>query len=112
MELTGEVEDIIYQNEVNSYTIARFETEDEETTIVGYLPFVSKGDSLEVIGNYVEHKDYGMQFKVITFKKLMPKTEGAIRKYLASGNIKGIGEATAKRIVQKALMKHKKCGKL
>lgn len=101
MELIGEVEDIIYQNEVNSYTIARFETEDEETTIVGYLPFVSKGDSLEVIGNYVEHKEYGIQFKVTTFEKLMPQTETAIKKYLASGNIKGIGEATAKRIVQR-----------
>ncbi len=101
MELTGEVEDIIYQNEVNSYTIARFETSDEETTIVGYLPFISKGDSLKVIGNYVQHKDYGEQFKVTTFEKLMPRTAIAVQKYLASGNIKGVGEVTAKRIIKK-----------
>ncbi len=101
MELTGEVQDIIYQNEVNSYTIARFETSDEETTIVGYLPFISKGDSLKVIGTYVDHKDYGIQFKVTTFEKLMPKTAIAVQKYLASGNIKGVGEATAKRIIKK-----------
>ena len=101
MELTGEIEDIIYQNEVNSYTIAVLETENEETTIVGYLPFVSKGDTIKVIGNYVEHKDYGQQFKVTTFEKQMPTTAKAIQKYLASGNIKGVGEATAKNIIKK-----------
>ena len=101
MEIKGEVEDIIYQNEINSYTIAVFDTEEEETTIVGYLPFVKKGDSLKVEGDFVEHKEYGRQFKIITFEKIMPQTAEAIQKYLASGNIKGIGEITAKRIVDK-----------
>ena len=101
MEIKGEIEDIIYQNEINSYTIAVFDTEEEETTIVGYLPFVKKGDSLKVEGDFVEHKEYGRQFKVVTFEKIMPQTAQAIQKYLASGNIKGIGEITAKRIVDK-----------
>lgn len=101
MEIKGEVTDIIYQNEVNSYTIAVFETDEEETTIVGYLPFVKKGDTLKVIGKFVEHKDYGRQFKVETFEKLMPETLGALERYLANGNVKGIGEATAKRIIKK-----------
>ena len=101
MELKGEVQDIIYQNEVNSYTIATFETPDEETTIVGYLPFVTEGDTLKVIGTYVEHKDYGTQFKVTTFEKLMPETLSALKRYLSNGSIKGVGEATAKRIIKK-----------
>lgn len=101
MELKGEVQDIIYQNEVNSYTIATFETPDEETTIVGYLPFVTEGDTLKVIGTYVEHKDYGTQFKVTTFEKLMPETLSALQRYLSNGSIKGVGEATAKRIIEK-----------
>ena len=100
MEIKGEVTDIIYQNDVNSYTIAVFETEEEETTIVGYLPFVKSGDTLQVEGKFVEHKDYGRQFKVETFKKLMPETLGALEKYLANGSIKGIGEATAKKIIK------------
>lgn len=100
MEIKGEVTDIIYQNEVNSYTIAVFETDEEETTIVGYLPFVKSGDTLKVIGKFVEHKDYGRQFKVETFEKLMPETLGALEKYLANGSIKGIGEATAKKIIK------------
>ena len=101
MELIGEIEDVIYYNETNSYMIAEFDTEEEQTTIVGYLPFIGKGDSLKVIGNFVEHKKYGRQFKVETFEKLMPQTVGALEKYLANGNIKGVGEALAKRIVNK-----------
>ena len=100
MEIKGEVTDIIYQNDVNSYTIAVFETDEEETTIVGYLPFVKSGDTLKVEGKFVEHKDYGRQFKVETFEKLMPETLGALEKYLANGSIKGIGEATAKKIIK------------
>ena len=101
MELVGEVGDIIYYNETNSYMIAEFDTEEEQTTIVGYLPFIASGDNLKVIGNFVEHKKYGRQFKVETFEKLMPQTVGALEKYLANGNIKGVGQALAKRIVNR-----------
>ena len=100
MEITGEIKDIIYKNEINSYTIADFETDEEETTIVGYLPFVNPGDTLKLIGKFVEHKDYGRQFKIDTFEKLMPQTLGALERYLSKGNIKGIGEAIAKRIIR------------
>ena len=100
MEIIGEVRDIIYKNEINSYTIAEFETEEESTTIVGYLPFVNSGDTLKAEGKFVEHKDYGRQFKVETFEKLMPETLGALEKYLANGSVKGIREATAKKIIK------------
>ena len=56
---------------------------------------------LKLIGNFVEHKEYGRQFKITTFEKLMPETVKAIEKYLANANIKGIGEAIAKRITKK-----------
>lgn len=101
MEIIGELQTIIYKNEVNSYTIAEFEAEDEATTVVGYLPFVTTGDTLKLIGKFVEHKDYGRQFKIDTFEKMMPKTLGALERYLANGNIKGIGEVIAKRIIRK-----------
>ena len=99
MELEGELEEIIYQNEQNGYTVAEFNLEDESITIVGYLPFIHVGDTLKLYGKYVEHKDYETQFKIDTFEKLMPKTLGALQRYLASGSIKGVGEATSKRIV-------------
>ncbi len=101
MELKGQISEIIYQNEVNSYTIAEFETDKNLETIVGYLPFINKGDSLKLIGNFVNHPDYGRQFKIQTFEKIMPETLEALEKYLAGGIIKGVGPATAKRIVNK-----------
>ena len=101
MEITGEIRDIIYKNEINSYTIAEFETEEEATTVVGYLPFVNSGDTLKLTGKFVEHKDYGRQFKIDTFEKMMPQTLDALERYLANGNIKGIGETIAKRIIRK-----------
>jgi exodeoxyribonuclease V alpha subunit len=61
LELSGEVLGIIYQNEINSYTIAELYDENTEKveTIVGYLPFIVEGDNLKLIGKYVTHKEYG-----------------------------------------------------
>lgn len=99
-ELEGQIIDIIYQNEINSYTISVFNTENDEIIIVGYLPFVNTGDTLKVYGRFVTHQEYGQQFKVETFEKTEPKTLEALEIYLSSGNIKGIGQATAKKIIK------------
>ena len=96
-ELEGVLTEIRYQNEINSYTVGTFETEQYQITVVGYLPFISRGDTLKIIGKFVEHKDYGEQFKIETFEKLMPQTLGALENYLANGNVKGIGPITAKK---------------
>ena len=99
-ELEGILTEIRYQNEINSYTVGTIETEEYQITVVGYLPFIKKGDTLKIIGKFVEHKEYGEQFKIETFEKLMPQTLGALENYLANGNVKGIGPATAKKIIQ------------
>ena len=100
-EFEGQIMDIIYQNELNSYTIALFETDYAEITIVGYLPFVNAGDTLKIYGRMVNHQEYGEQFKVEHFEKTEPKTIEALEIYLSSGSIKGIGPATAKKIIKK-----------
>ena len=101
MEIIGQIEEIIYQNETNCYTVAEFKMKDEITTVVGYLPFINKGDSLKLVGKYVTHQDYGEQFKIETFEKIMPQTQEALEQYLAGGVIKGVGPATAKKIIEK-----------
>lgn len=100
-ELEGVLTEIIYQNEINSYVIGVLETEEEQITVVGYLPFISKGDSLKLTGKFIEHKDYGEQFKIETFEKLMPQTLSALETYLANGNVKGVGPATATKIIDR-----------
>ncbi len=99
MEIIGRLNDIIYQNEINSYTVATFEIDEQEITIVGYLPFIHSGDNLKLIGKFVTHQDYGEQFKFDSFEKIMPQTKESLEKYLSNGTIKGIGPATAKKIV-------------
>ena len=99
MDLEGQITEMIYRNEVNSYTIANLETQSEVFTIVGYLPFVTIGDTLKLTGKFVTHQDYGRQFRIDTFEKLMPQTLDALERYLANGMIKGIGPVTAKKIV-------------
>lgn len=100
LELEGEIETIIYCNEMNSYTVARLITEGETITIVGCLPFINIGDTLIVYGEFVSHKDYGEQFKVETFKKEMPKTLDALERYLGGGSIKWVGPKTAEKIIK------------
>jgi len=55
--------------------------------LYGYLPFINSGDYLKVKGKFVTHQDYGRQFKIDTFEKMMPQTLGALERYLANGNI-------------------------
>lgn len=100
MELVGEIKEVIYRNEINSYMIAILETEEEEATVVGYLPFINKGDNIKAVGNFIEHPEYGMQFKIETFEKTMPESLEGIERYLSSGKLKGIGPATAQKMVK------------
>ena len=101
MKLEGQLEEIIYQNDTNSYTVAELSTEEETFTVVGYLPFINEGDFLCLEGKFITHQDYGRQFKIDTFEKKVPQSKAAIEKYLASGIINGIGPSTAKKIVDK-----------
>ena len=95
MQLEGQVIDIIYKNDINSYTVATFETsEQEETTIVGYLPFVNEGDNLKITGDIVKHPDYGEQFKIATFEKTMPTTPEAIHYLMKNGVFYAPGKAS------------------
>ena len=102
MEIKGQIIDIIYSNEINGYMVAEFKTEEDTIVVTGYLPFIENGDSLKLVGKYVTHPDYGEQFKVETFEKIMPETEEALERYLAGGIISGVGPATAKKIVDRA----------
>ncbi|HEY8392436.1 MAG TPA: ATP-dependent RecD-like DNA helicase [Capillibacterium sp.] len=99
-DLEGIIERITFHNEENGYTVARFQTAGENLTVVGFLPNVRSGENLRLFGDWVMHPTYGRQFKVEAFEVLPPVTRQGIERYLGSGLIKGIGPATAKKIVQ------------
>ncbi|HHZ05269.1 MAG TPA: ATP-dependent RecD-like DNA helicase [Clostridiales bacterium] len=100
LELTGEVEDIIYRNESNGYTVLELLSGDESVTAVGIMPMANIGEELKLIGKYKSHSSYGEQFAVDACERSMPTSSGAILKYLSSGAIKGIGPTTARRMVE------------
>jgi len=97
----GLIEEIIYSNEVNGYTVCEISSGDMVVTAVGYMPFLNPGENVKVTGKWVTHPDYGEQLKVEAYEKVLPQTVEAMEKYLASGIIKGVGPATAAKIIQR-----------
>ena len=100
-EIKGTVKRITYRNESNSYTVAEVLTDGKSQTVVGILPFLTEGDEAVFYGEYTVHPSYGEQFKAESFERKAPQNSAAILRYLASGAIKGIGPATAQKIVEK-----------
>ncbi len=100
LELNGEVEEIIFRNAENGYTVLSLNCSGEEITAVGLLPFVSAGEELRLIGKFKSHISYGEQFAVEACERSMPSNSAAILKYLSSGAVKGVGPATARRLVE------------
>lgn len=98
--ITGSVEEIIFQNEENGYSVCDVDAEGTLITVVGCMPYLSPGETITVTGEYKMHPLYGRQFSVSTFTKTPPNSVDAIYKYLASGLIKGVREASAKKIVE------------
>lgn len=98
----GTIREITFQNEENGYTIAVMITNDKQAiTIVGYLPALFQGESLEIEGKWINHPTYGAQVEVLNFIPTAPESLAGILAYLSSGIIKGIGEKTAEKIVDK-----------
>lgn len=99
-EISGTVTAVIFRNEENGYTVLRLDTDETgEITVVGCMPGVSPGETLEAEGKWMKHASYGEQFKVEILHRRMPTGEKAVFEYLASRAIKGIGVQTAKLIV-------------
>lgn len=99
--LDGVVEEIIYSNEENGYTVCTINAMGEPVTLVGVMPFINEGETIRAQGTWQVHATFGRQFHVEYFEKKLPTTSGTILKYLASGAIKGVGPVTAERIVSR-----------
>ncbi len=99
-ELCGQVESVVYRNEENGYTVIELVGEDEMITAVGTMPMVNVGEQVKLYGVYKNHPSYGSQFVASACERSMPENLDGILKYLSSGAIKGIGVATANRLVK------------
>lgn len=96
----GTVSSIVFQNEDNGYTILRLEAGQGEITVVGCMPGVAPGESLTVRGGWVRHPSYGEQFKAESIERRLPRGVKEVFHYLSSGVVKGVGQSTARRLVE------------
>lgn len=94
------MEHIVYQSE-NGYTVFHMVSEGDEITCVGTLKGLTVGETIEAEGEGITHPVYGAQFKINTYKVIPPEDAESMRRYLASGAIKGIGAALADRIIKR-----------
>ncbi len=101
MRIEGTVEEIIFRNEENGYTVALISHNNTPVTIVGKMISANIGEHLSLEGEFVNNKKFGYQFAFSNYEITLPQTIAGIEKFLASGLIKGVGPITAKNIVQK-----------
>jgi exodeoxyribonuclease V alpha subunit len=105
--LTGSVERITYYNPETNYCVLRLRPQqlmlgrDPLITVVGNMPELQPGESVRLEGEWINHPQYGRQFRAEVVTQIRPAGVEAIRRYLGSGLIKGIGPITAQKIVDR-----------
>ena len=98
----GTVHSLIFQNPENGYTVLRLLTlEGEVVTVVGCVPCVAPGEHLTASGVWETHPQHGEQLRATELERSLPEDEEEIFSYLSSGICKGVGPATARRIVDR-----------
>lgn len=100
IRLNGSVEDVVYFNEDTGYIVLDMDVGGELVTAVGNMGDVREGESLSMYGEYVTNQKYGRQFRVEIFERSLPENVDAVRKYLGSGVIKGVGPSMAGKIIK------------
>lgn len=101
VQITGVVEDIVFQNDANAFTVLDISCGGELVTAVGELPEITAGEKVVLTGTWGMHPSFGRQFRVDRFERYMPETAAQFLKYLSSGAIKGVGPVTARYIVER-----------
>jgi len=111
--IQGTIKTITYYNSDNAFAILRITVDEKQTsntlfdvsdenkteTVKGYLPEVQVGESYRFYGSSEYDKKYGYQFRFQKYEKIETTSKAGLIDYLSSDIFKGIGEKTAKKIV-------------
>ncbi|MFN9705232.1 MAG: AAA family ATPase, partial [Planctomycetota bacterium] len=102
VSLLGTIERFTFRNPDTGWAVVRLRVEgaDALATVVGAMAQLKEGQRLKVVGKEVAHPQFGLQVKVETFEAVAPSNAEGIAAYLASGLVRGIGPATAEKIVR------------
>ena len=99
--LEGTVEDIVYQNAENGYCVIDLSCDKNLVTAVGIMPSCTAGEKVKLYGSWKVHPTFGKQFAAERCERSMPQTAADMLRYLSGGAIKGIGPATAGKIIDR-----------
>jgi exodeoxyribonuclease V alpha subunit len=100
--LEGTIEQVVYYNPDNGYTVCRFALEDgRQFTVIGTFPPLSPGEVMRISGRWEMNPRFGQQLRMESFVPILPSSVKGIEKFLSSGLVKGIGPVLARRIVKK-----------
>ena len=99
MVIEGTIEDIVFRNDENGYTVAYLHHGEEYSVVVGNMLTANIGETVRLEGSFATTK-YGEQFVFTSCEIIFPSTTIGIEKYLASGLVKGVGPITAKNLVK------------
>ena len=101
-EISGRIENVVYHNDLNEYTVIELVTDDFRIiTAVGPMERAFEGETVRLRGSFTLHKEFGEQFSFVEYEKSLPEDSEGILQYLSSSTVKGVGAATALKIVQR-----------
>lgn len=101
-ELKGTIENIVYYNQDTDYAVLEITANDGLlVTAVGTVPIPAEGECVLLRGKWGYHKEFGRQFVIENFEKMLPIEIEGILQYLSSHVVKGVGPTTAKKIVDR-----------
>jgi exodeoxyribonuclease V alpha subunit len=99
--LSGLIERVTFFNEENGFAVLKVKAKGhrDQVTVIGSLPSVSAGEWVTAEGQWIQDREFGLQFRADMLNSTAPTTREGIEKYLGSGMVKGIGPVYAKKLV-------------
>jgi exodeoxyribonuclease V alpha subunit len=94
----------VFRNDDTGYTICTVRpaaSPSDRVTVVGSSAALWVGEELTAHGRWIRHPQFGAQFQADTLTCIAPTSAEGLRRFLASGLIRGIGKVHAARIVDK-----------
>ncbi len=106
--ISGSVKGIVYHNDATGWLVATvklggdgFRKDAEVATVVGHCPTAWAGEDIRATGRWVRDPAHGVQFKADEIICVAPTSAEGIKRYLASGIIRGVGPKFASKIVER-----------
>lgn len=99
--LNGSVERITFHNPETGFCVLRVKVPRHRdlVTVIGTVATVNPGEYVECLGEWVNDRTYGQQFKAQQLRVVPPSTLEGMEKYLGSGMVRGIGPHFARKLV-------------